>query len=62
MAKTTKRGRPKLEAPRERLELRLDEALLKRARRIARRAGAQTLQAWIGLVVHRAVQDAELYR
>jgi len=54
-------GRPPLAHPRERVELRLDSRLLRRARAIARDAGASSLQSWLVMVVNRAVEGARLY-
>lgn len=44
------------------MELNLDRRIAEKARKIATKAGLPTLQAWLNLVVTRAVQDAGLYR
>ena len=49
-------------AGRERIEFQLDCRVSNAARKLAKRSGASTIQEWLKLVVHRAVQDAELYR
>ena len=57
MKTNVKIGRPPRSKPCERVELRLDRDMVERARRIADREGARTVQEWFTSVLVRATRS-----